>query len=410
MTGDTDADSASDDLFGQVGLSPLRRAGYNVLTWDARGFGQSGGPGGGGLVQFEGRDVQALIDFAAKQPEAQLDRPGDPRMGMNGVSYGGGIQLVTAAIDKRVDVITPTIAWNDLLTALYKEQVVKTGWGSILLAAGGTSIAGGLANISGPETGSQDPQITQAGVEGVSTGKFSDRSVAFFRSRGLPGLVNRVRVPTLLIEGTADTLFTLDEARRNHAILRGNGVPVRMVWFCGGHGACLTPKGPADLVEKSVLTWFARYLKRDTSVKTGAPFSYVAQDGKAARRSDLPAGRGGRAAGLWLRIAEPGRRPRQWRADRRLPGPGCLQPGPAAVAEQLRRRRRPATVADLLRHRRARADARVRPDRRHRRQPGAGQRGPPDPRDPGRAAPQRLAAARGGCLPRSGGAPGCGCR
>jgi ABC-2 type transport system ATP-binding protein len=61
---------------------------------------------------FEGRDVQALIDFVARQPEARLDGPGDPRIGMSGPSYGGGIQIVTAAIDGRVDAITPTIAWN----------------------------------------------------------------------------------------------------------------------------------------------------------------------------------------------------------------------------------------------------------------------------------------------------------
>ena len=288
MTGETDENSTSENLFGSVGLGPLRRAGYNVLTWDARGFGQSGGQVEVDTPQFEGRDVQALIDFASKQPEAQLDGPGDPRMGMNGASYGGAIQLVTAAIDRRVDVITPTIAYNDLLTSLYKEQVVKTGWGSILLAGGQTAVTGGLIKVSGPETGSQDPQITQAGVEGVSTGKFSDRTVEFFRSRGFPGVVDRVRVPTLLIEGTADTLFTLDEARRNHAALRANGVPVRMVWFCGGHGVCLTDKGPDDQVEKSVLAWFAHYLKGDSKVATGAPFSYVAQDGKERAGATYP--------------------------------------------------------------------------------------------------------------------------
>jgi ABC-2 type transport system ATP-binding protein len=274
MRGETNPDSSSSNLFGQVGLGPLRRAGYNILTWDARGFGQSGGLVEVDSPQFEGRDVQALISHVAKQPEAQLDGPGDPRLGMNGVSYGGGIQLVTAGLDRRVDVITPTIAWNNLLTSLYKEQVVKTGWGSILLGAG--------------QTGHQDPQITQAGTEGIATGHFSDQSVEFFRSRGLPGLVNRIRVPTLLIQGTADTLFTLDEARRNHAIIRGNGVPVRMVWFCGGHGACTSGQGPGDQIEKSVVAWFGRYLKRDTSVKTGAPFSYVAQDGKERTGATFP--------------------------------------------------------------------------------------------------------------------------
>src|SRR5215475_11839392 len=40
---DTDENSASSEQTGNVGLGPLRRAGFNVLTWDARGFGNSGG-------------------------------------------------------------------------------------------------------------------------------------------------------------------------------------------------------------------------------------------------------------------------------------------------------------------------------------------------------------------------------
>ena len=54
---------------------------------------------------------------------------------MVGASYGGGIQLVTAAIDKRVDAIVPTIAWNNLNTSLYKSGAPKTSWGALLTAA-----------------------------------------------------------------------------------------------------------------------------------------------------------------------------------------------------------------------------------------------------------------------------------
>src|SRR4051794_36169127 len=166
-TGDNDPNSSSEDMFGAIGLGPLRHAGFNVVTWDARGFGESGGNVEVDSPAYEGRDVQALIDYAAKQPEVQLDKPGDPRMGMTGVSYGGGIQLVTAALDGRVDAITPIIAWNSLLTSLYKDKTVKQGWGLALSGAGGSAYVAGLP---GGETGSQDPQIQQALVEGVGTG------------------------------------------------------------------------------------------------------------------------------------------------------------------------------------------------------------------------------------------------
>ena len=101
-----------------------------------------------------------------------------------------------------------------------------------------------MTSPAGPQTGGTDPQINQALVEGAATGRFSAEAVAFFRSRAPAPLVDRIRVPTLLLQGTVDTLFPLKEAMRNHAILKRNGVPVQMVWFCGGHGVCLTERGP----------------------------------------------------------------------------------------------------------------------------------------------------------------------
>ena len=55
---------------------------------------------------------------------------------MTGVSYAGGIELTTAAQDKRIDAIAPIIAWHSLLTSLYKEETVKSGWSSALYALG----------------------------------------------------------------------------------------------------------------------------------------------------------------------------------------------------------------------------------------------------------------------------------
>src|SRR5215207_5217461 len=129
---ETDPDAASDEGTGNVGVGPLRRAGFNVLTWNARGFGNSGGTVTVDAPDKEARDVSALIDWLATQPETQLDAAGDPRVGMTGVSYAGGIELTTAAADKRIDAIAPIIAWHSLLTSLYKEDTVKGGWSTAL--------------------------------------------------------------------------------------------------------------------------------------------------------------------------------------------------------------------------------------------------------------------------------------
>jgi ABC-2 type transport system ATP-binding protein len=281
---DTNPDSTSEGLFGAVGLGPLRRAGFNVLTWDARGWGQSGGTVEVDSKDFEGRDVQALLDFLAKQPEARLDGPNDPRVGMSGVSYGGGIQLVTAGLDRRVDVITPTIAWNALTSSLYKDQTVKGGWGAVLTAAA----------ASRP---SVDPHVFSAFTNGTATGKVSADDEAFFVARATAPLVERIRVPTLLVQGTADTLFTLPEAIRNYAILHRNGVPLKMLWFCGGHGVCLTDKGPGDRIEQDVVAWLKRYLAGDRAIDVGAPFEWIADDGLLRSGGDYPLPRKGVLSG-----------------------------------------------------------------------------------------------------------------
>ena len=287
MTGQTDQNAGSDGIFGQTGVGPIRRAGYNVLTWDARGFGGSGGQVEVNSKDFEGRDVQALIDHVAKQPEVQLDRPGDPRLGMSGPSYGGAIQLVTAGIDRRVDAITPTITWNSLLNALYKDGSVKQGWGSLLAAAGQTAVTGGLTSPAGPQTGGLNPQVNQALVEGAATGRFSDQTVAFFRSRATAPLVERIRVPTLLLHGTADTVFPLSEAMANHAILKRNGVPLKMIFFCGGHGVCLGGDSVGTVLEKAVINWFDRHLKR-RRIKTGPPFQFFPDGGSLTAGATFP--------------------------------------------------------------------------------------------------------------------------
>ena len=131
----TPLDDILTDALGYVSVATLRHAGYNVVTWDPRGEYFSGGRLELNSPQFEGRDVSAIISWLATQPEAGLDAPGDPRIGMVGPSYGGGIQVVTASIDKRVDAIVPSIAYHSLTTALYRNEAFRSSWGTLLTGA-----------------------------------------------------------------------------------------------------------------------------------------------------------------------------------------------------------------------------------------------------------------------------------
>ena len=117
-------------------ITALHAAGYNVLTWDPRGFGASVVPSTVDSPNFEARDVSRLLDWLATQPHVELDAVGDPRVGMVGASYGGGVQLVAAATDCRIDVIAPTITWHSLRTSLYPADTFKSGWANILTSLG----------------------------------------------------------------------------------------------------------------------------------------------------------------------------------------------------------------------------------------------------------------------------------
>jgi ABC-2 type transport system ATP-binding protein len=249
-------------------VAGLRQAGYNVVTWDPRGFGTSGGVASVDWYRYEGRDMQALLTWLAAQPEAQLDRPGDPRVGMAGGSYGGGIQFVTAAIDRRVDAIVPTIAWNSLVNSLYPNQTAKTGWGNLLCAYGGAG------------TNRVASEVEQTCVLGASGALPDSGLTSWWANHGPAGsLINRVHVPTMIVQGTADTLFPLREGIANYQALRSNGTPVKMVWFCGGHGVCLTPAGAAGHVDALTVAWFDRWLKRQRTTSTGPGFEYVDESG-----------------------------------------------------------------------------------------------------------------------------------
>ncbi|MCU1387188.1 MAG: X-Pro dipeptidyl-peptidase, partial [Ilumatobacteraceae bacterium] len=275
--GDTDAsagDGAGSSAIGVVGIATLRNAGFNVLTWDPRGFGESTGTVEIDSPKYEGRDVEQLIDWVATQPGVELDAPRDPRMGMFGASYGGGIQLVTASIDCRVDAIVPVIAWNSLQTSLFKADTAKIGWATFLSAvSNGRDI---------------DPVMARANAASNANGVVDPADVQWFADRGPGDAVGKITVPTLIIQGTVDTLFTLDEGATNFTTLQSNGVPTAMLWFCGGHGACLTDDGDASRTSTEAIAWLQRYVAGGDATGEVPKFAFVDQDGTSYTADAFP--------------------------------------------------------------------------------------------------------------------------
>lgn len=272
---------------GTIGVAPLVAAGYNVVSWNPRGFHTSTGKAEADSLLFEARDASAIISWVAKQSWAQLDRPGDPRMGMVGGSYGGAIQWATAAIDHRVDAIAPDISWNSLVTSLYPNRTAKSGWSASLLKT---------AQGSGQR---DDPRIDTAFANAQKSVHLSRQDLNFLGSWQRNNLASLVRTPALILQGTVDTLFPLDEAAANYQLLQRHHVPVKMIWFCGGHGVCLTNPGDTSVIERETLAWLGKYVKRQ-KVATGAGFQWVDQQGvwhsAPSYRANTVAG-GVRAAG-----------------------------------------------------------------------------------------------------------------
>jgi len=167
----------------------LARAGFAVLTWSARGFGRSTGQVALDSPDYEVKDVEQLVTWLARQPRVLLDHPGDPRVGIAGASYGGGIALLAAAYDRRIDAIVPQITWNNLATALFpdaagggpQDGVFKKQWAGLLFAQGavgfgasasaGSGAAGsGGAGSGGAGSGAAGSGSGAAGSGGAGSG------------------------------------------------------------------------------------------------------------------------------------------------------------------------------------------------------------------------------------------------
>ncbi|MFJ8463960.1 CocE/NonD family hydrolase [Streptomyces swartbergensis] len=322
--------SKSDGSTDAIGKAFAQR-GYVSLVYSGLGFGRSGC-----LISLDDPDIDGaaaaqLVDFLGGKRAADngttadfvaLDAPGDPRVGMIGGSYGGAVQLATAAVDHRLDALVPMITWHDLAYSLAPNNAVgDSGAPGVFkwLWTNGFYLVGEGQPLLQP---SLDPSrinslaclhfVTEAcrTVHTLNSGSYpADRTaelLAFARRVSPASYLHRVKTPTLLVQGQADTLFNLNEATATYRTLRAQGAPVKMIWQSWGHSGGLT--GPAaagelDLskgnletsyVGRRVLAWFDRHLRKRTQVDTGPAFAYYRDwvtdpNGTYATADHLPA-------------------------------------------------------------------------------------------------------------------------
>ncbi|MDT9695393.1 CocE/NonD family hydrolase [Streptomyces sp. P17] len=297
--------SKNDGSTDAIGKAFAER-GYVSLVYSGLGFGRSGCLISLDDPAIDGTAASQLIDFLGGKRSADdgttadfvtLDSAGDPRVGMIGGSYGGAIQLATAAIDRRVDALVPMITWNDLAYSLDPNNAVgarqvpgafKWQWtnGFYLIGEGQPLLQPSL-----------DPSrinsltclhfVSQAcdTIRTLNSGRYpADRTaelLSYARSVSPVSYLSRVKAPTLLVQGQTDSLFNLNEATATYKALQAQGTQVKMVWQNWGHSGGMAA-GELNLsqgnletsyVGRRVLTWFDRYLGKK-NVDTGPAFAY----------------------------------------------------------------------------------------------------------------------------------------
>ncbi|MFJ5075974.1 CocE/NonD family hydrolase [Streptomyces sp. NPDC088553] len=274
---------SKDDVRAQA--EQLARDGYAVLTWSARGFGASTGEIGLNDPDHEVKDARKLIDWLAARPEVLLDKPGDPRVGVTGASYGGAISLLAAGHDSRVDAIAPQITYWNLADALFPDGVFKKLWAGIFFSAGnqpgapsapateevppGQVPTGKAPAGKAAACGRFTPELCSLYERVAVSGKPDAAARALLEARSPSAVGSRVKVPALLVQGQSDSLFTLAQSDAMARTLTANGAPVAVDWISGGHDG---GDRETERVERRISTWFDRWLKKDTSVDTGPAF------------------------------------------------------------------------------------------------------------------------------------------
>lgn len=226
----------------------LNELGFYVLTFDQRGFGQSGGTVRAMDPDYDGQNLVQILDWAEELPGLARFKDGRMRVGSLGGSYGGMYQFALAGSDPehRLRVIAPDITPHDLDDSLNPRGVFKSAWGS------------GLIATMMPPLGNPDPvtlgMFTQGSylnsIEASYRNYLYYHSVAYFcEGRAAPpqsfmiGTADTFLVPpgplpkidAFITQGFRDTMFNFNQGYDNYQCLSALGGDVRLATHQSGH-------------------------------------------------------------------------------------------------------------------------------------------------------------------------------
>jgi ABC-2 type transport system ATP-binding protein len=232
---------------------------YAVLTFDARGHGQSGG-----LIAIDGpreiADVRAVFGWLRDRPEIA-----DDRIGAWGISYGGGAALNSLVAGVPWAAVEVAQTWTDLYTALAPQGLAKSG------------VIGGFLTSLPPAK--VDPVVLA--VRDAAFAGRADEVAAFAAERSSLSKLAGVRTPVFLMQGRRDFAFGLDQATRAFGLLGG---PKRLWVGNHGHAPSTFPAADTPPMLAAGKRWFDRFLR---GIRNGAerPAVVVAREASAQTQS-----------------------------------------------------------------------------------------------------------------------------
>ena len=250
--------------------------GYWVISYDQRGHGDSGDVAHVIDPAREGRDVTTLLDWATRHL-ALTAVDGDPRVGMLGESYAGGIQGIASALDPRIDAVIPITTWYDLDAALVPSDVPKSAWLTTLIVR--REAHGGAR--AGPGRVAYRTALRRRDGPGRRA-RLATHSLAAFCARG-----EYPAADALLVQGFRDVLFPVNDALAARDCWARSGRDVRLIAIEHGHLAPTAQWSPSlkpwhmastvscggrDLPMRELfLAWFDAKLKDDAAAADDVP-------------------------------------------------------------------------------------------------------------------------------------------
>ncbi|GGX52720.1 alpha/beta fold hydrolase [Streptomyces fructofermentans] len=195
----------------------LADSGYVVVTYNVRGFWQSGGE-----IEVAGppdiADASRVIDWAL------ANTPADPEhIGMAGMSYGAGISLLTAAHDRRVRAVAALSGWGDLIDSIYSGRTQHVQ-------------AGALLNGTGLLTGRPGPEIQAIFKDFFASDLSREEELIAWGKKRSPSMyvdqLNSNGTAVMLANAWGDTIFPPNQYTRFYERLTG---PKRLAYRPGDH-------------------------------------------------------------------------------------------------------------------------------------------------------------------------------